>query len=214
MSIILNNQTFNNGGSATFNNNSLNEIKFGSYTVWKKEIKLLSDTSAWTLVETLGDYRVATLSGGVLTCSAHYWSTGGPRAYAWRQLTPCTGVTRISFEYKNDINTFAQAATYVGIVGYARDPYYGTGTNAGGSDRYYSVISADDAYKIGSTRYIMFPTGSDSTSSGGGTAHNSWTSYTFNFGSTVNISNYYFIVSCSVQGSTSGSVSIRNLVST
>lgn len=221
MSIVLGGTTLNNGGTVSFTGNSgVTEVKFGSTTVWKKETPLIgnsTDSTDWTLVPVnpdATDSRVATISNGVLTCSCHWWLPGGPIAYGIRKLTPCNSVNSITFEYQNSTQPFAQAATYIGIVGRGDHfPYYGTGSNAGGSDRASNNNNVDDAYKIGNTRYILFPTGSDATTSGG-TAHG-WTSYTFNFGSSpVNLTNYWFIVSVAVQsedGDIGANVAIRNL---
>lgn len=216
MSIVYDGTTFNNGGTATAIGTNLTEIRVDGATVWKKEIPLLDDASAWTLVPVnpdATDSRVATITDGALECRCHWWLPGGPIAYGIRRLTPCDSVSKISFEFRNSTQPFAQIATYIGIVGRGNHfPYYGTGSNAGGSDRASNNNNVDDAFKIGSKRFIMFPTGS-ATGEAGGKAHG-WTSHTFDFGSPVDLTNYWFIVSVSVQsgdGDIGANVAIRNL---
>lgn len=218
MSIVYDGTTFNNGGTAIADGMSLAEIRVDGTTVWRKEIALLDNASDWSLYTTSDPTYIATITDGELNVSAYYWTDGGRIAHAIRSLAPCDNVTKISFQYKNSVQQFAQIATYIGIVSRGNHfPYYGTGWNAGGSDRASNNNNVDDAFKIGSTRYVLFPTGY-ATGEAGGTAHG-WTDYTFNFNSAVNLSNYYFIVSCAVQasqtsGTISASVGVRNLIAT
>lgn len=46
MPIVLNGETFSNGGTANFNGYSLNEIQFEGVTVWKKETPISTVLSA------------------------------------------------------------------------------------------------------------------------------------------------------------------------
>lgn len=48
MPIILNGTTFNNGGTVTFNGQTVKEIKFGTTTVWKAEQTVFSGISVTT----------------------------------------------------------------------------------------------------------------------------------------------------------------------
>lgn len=75
MSIKLGNSTFNNGGTANFNNGtsySLNEIRFSGYTVWKKE------TPISTVLKANGSGGVGTgASGSAELTSSESWDLRG-----------------------------------------------------------------------------------------------------------------------------------------
>lgn len=220
MPIIINGSTFNNGGTANIAGQSQNEIKYNNITVWKRQISILtSETSetAWSHVTNVSGETEYTFSSGMISLKARYWTDSGRIAWAQIKLTDCTDVSRISFEYKNSTNPFAGIATYIGIVGRNWHPYYGTGTNKGGSDRATGNTehNIDDALTANSTRMVIFPAGETSTP--GTISHTSWTTKTFNLGSSMDLSNYYFMISTGVQASqTSGvmtsTLHIRNVI--
>ncbi|MBC5582550.1 hypothetical protein H8S23_13640 [Anaerofilum sp. BX8] len=108
MPIKLNNATFNNGGTAKFNNTSLSAIRYGSTEVWKKQTTLYhygdtgsSITGGWTPTVTgtnAGSLASASAAGTYLYTKAENNTSAQFRTNRAIDLTPykklyfiCTG---------------------------------------------------------------------------------------------------------------------------
>lgn len=70
MPIKLNGTTFNNGGTVTFNGQTVKEIKFGTTTVWKAETDISTQFSASDYYHPNGAYQARSISSGVITLNA------------------------------------------------------------------------------------------------------------------------------------------------
>lgn len=70
MPIVLNGTTFNNGGTAKYNTTNLKEIKYGSTTVWKKEVTVtdLINYKGWSHA-TMNTYPGLNSTNETSTCS-------------------------------------------------------------------------------------------------------------------------------------------------
>lgn len=77
MPIKLNGTTFNNGGTAKYNNTSLMEIKYGSTTVWKKEVTITDKINfkGWSITQP-NTYPNTNSQNEQLMPSSNAFSTG------------------------------------------------------------------------------------------------------------------------------------------
>lgn len=127
MSIKLNGTTFNNGGTAKYNSTSLQEIKYGSTTVWKAEKDFLSDATVSNKGVNVGSY------GKFYTNCSGSTNINSTTIYIPADLTGIKNIVLKGTTTRTNSNSYAGAFLAASTGAIERYPYYTIGLGSDSS---------------------------------------------------------------------------------